>query len=40
MSKSCEIRFEVEGPAAMFTKPDTGSTPISYPVSCKDYDKE
>lgn len=27
-----EVRFEVEGPAAMFTRPDTGSTPISYPV--------
>lgn len=32
MSESYEIRFEVEGPAAMFTRPDTGSTPISYPV--------
>ncbi len=32
MSKPYEIKFEVEGPAAMFTRPDTGSTPISYPV--------
>ncbi len=27
-----EIALEVAGPAAMFTRPDTGSTPISYPV--------
>jgi len=27
-----EIAFEVAGPAAMFTRPDTGSTPVSYPV--------
>jgi CRISPR-associated protein Cas5d len=27
-----EIAFEIAGPAAMFTRPDTGSTPISYPV--------
>lgn len=27
-----EIAFEVAGPAAMFARPDTGSTPISYPV--------
>jgi CRISPR-associated protein Cas5d len=26
------IAFEVAGPAAMFTRPDTGATPISYPV--------
>jgi CRISPR-associated protein Cas5d len=26
------VSFEVEGPAAMFARPDTGSTPISYPV--------
>lgn len=26
------IAIEIEGPAAMFTRPDTGSTPISYPV--------
>ena len=26
------ISLEVVGPAAMFTRPDTGATPISYPV--------
>ncbi len=26
------IALEVAGPAAMFTRPDTGATPISYPV--------
>lgn len=26
------VQFEVAGPAAMFARPDTGSTPISYPV--------
>jgi CRISPR-associated protein Cas5d len=26
------VALEVAGPAAMFTTPDTGSTPISYPV--------
>lgn len=32
MSKPYEIRFEIAGPAAMFTRPDAGSTPVSYPV--------
>lgn len=32
MLKLNEIQFEIEGLAAMFTRPDTGSTPISYPV--------
>lgn len=32
MNKPYEVNFEVAGPAAMFTRPDTGSTPISYPV--------
>lgn len=32
MRASYEIEFEVAGPAAMFARPDTGSTPISYPV--------
>jgi CRISPR-associated protein Cas5d len=32
MSDSLEVAFEVAGPAAMFTRPDTGATPISYPV--------
>lgn len=27
-----DIALEVEGPVAMFTRPDTGSTPVSYPV--------
>ena len=26
------ISLEIEGPFAMFARPDTGSTPISYPV--------
>ncbi len=26
------VRFEIAGPAAMFTRPDTGSTPVSYPI--------
>jgi len=26
------VSFEIAGPAAMFTRPDTGSTPVSYPV--------
>ena len=32
MAQPYEVQFEVEGPAAMFTRPDTGSTPISYPL--------
>ncbi len=32
MGNPFEVKFEIEGPAAMFTRPDTGSTPISYPV--------
>ncbi len=32
MGKSYEVSFEVAGPTAMFTRPDTGSTPVSYPV--------
>jgi len=27
-----EIALEIAGPAAMWTRPDTGSTPVSYPV--------
>jgi len=26
------VSFEIAGPAAMFTRPDTGAAPISYPV--------
>ncbi len=32
MPKPYEVQFEVQGPAAMFTRPDTGGTPTSYPV--------
>lgn len=32
VENSYEVAFEVAGPAAMFARPDTGSTPISYPV--------
>lgn len=27
-----QVQFEIAGPAAMFTRPDSGSTPISYPA--------
>ena len=27
-----EVQFEIAGPAAMFTRPDTGATPVSYPA--------
>jgi CRISPR-associated protein Cas5d len=32
MEKAYEVSFEIAGPVAMFARPDTGSTPISYPV--------
>jgi len=32
MNEEYSVAFEIAGPAAMFTRPDTGSTPISYPV--------
>lgn len=32
MSHFYDSAFEVAGPCAMFTRPDTGSTPISYPM--------
>jgi len=32
MKEEYPVSFEIAGPAAMFTRPDTGSTPISYPV--------
>jgi CRISPR-associated protein Cas5d len=32
MPKPYEVQLEVEGPAAMFARPDTGATPISYPL--------
>lgn len=31
-NKLYEVQFEIAGPAAMFTRPDTGATPVSYPV--------
>lgn len=30
--KNYEVTFEIAGQAAMFTRPDTGAAPISYPV--------
>jgi len=30
--KTHKVAFEVSGPAAIFTRPDSGATPISYPV--------
>lgn len=30
--KPYEVCFEIAGPAAMFTRPDTGATPVSYPA--------
>jgi CRISPR-associated protein Cas5d len=32
METCYEVQLEVAGPLAMFARPDTGSTPISYPV--------
>jgi CRISPR-associated protein Cas5d len=32
VNRSHEVQLEVTGPAAMFSRPDTGATPISYPV--------
>lgn len=32
MEKQYAVSFEIAGPAAMFTRPDTGSAPVSYPV--------
>lgn len=30
--KPCHVALEVSGPTAMFTRPDTGSSPVSYPA--------
>ncbi len=30
--KRHEIAFELAGPTAMWTRPDTGDTPVSYPA--------
>lgn len=35
IEKVYPVTFEIAGPAAMFTRPDTGSSPISYPVPTK-----
>ena len=32
IEKVYSVAFEIAGPAAMFTRPDTGSTPVSYPA--------
>jgi CRISPR-associated protein Cas5d len=32
MNKQYEVQMEVAGPLAIFTRPDTGGTPTSYPV--------
>ncbi len=31
-NRKYEVAFEVAGPLAMFTRPDTGGTPTSYPI--------
>lgn len=35
IEKMYQVEFEVSGPAAMFTRPDTGSSPVSYPAPTK-----
>lgn len=32
IEKVYSVAFEIAGPAAMFTRPDTGSAPVSYPA--------
>jgi CRISPR-associated protein Cas5d len=32
MSKPYEVFFEIAGPAAMFTRPDSGAAQVSYPA--------
>jgi len=32
VNRRYKVEFEIAAPAAMFTRPDTGSTPISYPA--------
>ena len=32
MQKNYEVSLEISGPAAMFTRPDTGAAPVSYPA--------
>ncbi len=35
IEKIYQISFEIAGPAAMFARPDTGSSPVSYPAPTK-----
>ena len=35
IEKEYPVSFEVEGPIAMFARPDTGAAPVSYPVPTK-----
>ncbi|MCS7464200.1 CRISPR-associated protein Cas5 [Paenibacillus doosanensis] len=35
IEKLYPVSFEIAGPAAMFARPDTGSSPISYPAPTK-----
>ncbi len=30
--KKYEVSFEISGPTAMWTRPDTGDAPVSYPA--------
>lgn len=32
MMKSYEVKLEISGPTAMWTRPDTGDAPVSYPA--------
>jgi len=32
MTKRYEVRLEISGPTAMWTRPDTGDAPVSYPA--------
>lgn len=35
VEKAYPVSFEIAGPTAMFTRPDTGSSPVSYPAPTK-----
>lgn len=35
IEKVYPVSYEIAGPAAMFTRPDTGSSPVSYPAPTK-----
>jgi len=32
MDKKYDVFLEIAGPLAMFTRPDTGAAPVSYPA--------